>query len=69
MSHDQFSTGQRQNKLSVQTYQVPQKQNRMTAEFREYARIIDSGDRATAEKFLTMTLIASKVLDEAAGQV
>lgn len=69
VSHNQFSTGQRQNKLSVQTYQVPQKQNRMTAEFREYARIIDSGDRATAEKFLTMTLIASKVLDEAAGQV
>ncbi len=69
VSHDQFSLGKGDNKPSVQIYQAPQEQNRMTAEFREYARIIDSGDRAAAEKFLTMTLTASKVLDEAAGQV
>ncbi len=66
VSHDQFSLGQGQNKLPVQTYQAVHEANRMTAEFREYAQIIDGGDKDTAEKFLTMTLIASEVLDEAA---
>lgn len=63
--HDQFSLHKGQELQGVQEYVPPQKSNRMTAEFREYARIIDRCDTAAGEKFLDRTLTASRVLDMA----
>ena len=64
---DQFSTAAVKKDQNTKTWTPPERENRMVEEFEDFTRIVDGKKKEEAEKFLQMTLAASKVLERAAG--
>lgn len=64
---DQFNTGTVKKEKATESWEPPERANRMVEEFEDFARIVDGKKKEEAEKYLQMTLAASKVLERAAG--
>lgn len=64
---DQFSTAAVKNEKVTESWTPPERENRMVEEFEDFARIVDGKKKEEAEAYLKMTLVASEVLERAAG--